>query len=1108
MSAPLWYKDAIIYQLHVRSFADSDGDGVGDFLGLMSKLDYLQDLGVSAIWLMPFYPSPLRDDGYDIADYQDINPQYGTLDDFRRFLDAAHDRGLRVITELVLNHTSDQHPWFQRARRAPPDSPERDFYVWTDNPEKYDEARIIFQDFEPSNWAYDRVAGAYYWHRFYAHQPDLNFDNPAVHEAILPVLDFWLAMGVDGLRLDAVPYLYEREGTNCENLPETHAFLRKLRRHVDAHYADRMLLAEANQWPEDAVAYFGNGDECHMAFHFPVMPRLFMAIHREDRFPLVDILDQTPEIPPTCQWAMFLRNHDELTLEMVTDEERDYMYRAYASDSQARINLGIRRRLAPLLNNNRRRIELMNGLLFALPGTPVLYYGDEIGMGDNIYLGDRNGVRTPMQWSADRNAGFSRANPQKLLLPINIDPEYHYEAVNVEAQQGNPQSLLWWTKRLIDTRQRSPALSRGAIEFLHPDNRKVLAFLRKADSGAVLVVANLSRFVQYVELNLAPYAGHTLTEFFGGTPLPPIGKSPYFLTLAPHSFFWLDMQPPATDHRPARRQAPLARVQVRESWQELFGRQAEHFEAAATDYYKRREPAAGSVKSTRLRDSITLPEAGIEAALAVLDVEPTVGTSEPRAMWLAFSAADGNPPESAGATAVSLIEGGGAGGGQLVEASAAPAVATAVSDVILHQRRLPGQAGGALQGIWFTGEGAATSGDLPALLHAGSESASFAIGQRLLLKILVHLDEGPGPDVEFGRFFFRSTLPAPVLKLLGWAEWRSRQRGSLVLATLHEQIQHEGSAEQLTRDAWNDFFERVVTREAQAEPQATAPEGYEQCNELLGGYLDAVSLMATRLADLHAALASDASDRAFAPEPLTPLYQRSLYQSLRSQLLQTLDVLERQSAAMTGRDRASVQLLCGHRADILKSLQPLVSERHLGERIRCHGNCRLERILFTGKDYVFTDFQGGAGASSAQHRAKHSPILDLACWLESIADVVHGVFAQVTAPSGPTPGSLRAVDTARVASWLMCGLRWIEKAAISSYSRHEAARALLPADERGLQLVMHAYLLDRCLQALRPERGHSSEEFSRALERLVRLVNRATPLSAAEIAGLGNVAPN
>ena len=538
---PLWYKDAILYEVHVRAFSDSYGYGHGDFPGLTQQLDYLQDLGITAIWLLPFYPSPLKDDGYDIADYTNIHPLYGTLEDFRAFLEAAHERGIRVITELVINHTSDQHPWFQRARRAPAGSPERDFYVWSDTPEKYSKTRVIFKDFEPSNWSWDPVAKAYYWHRFYSHQPDLNFDNPAVWEAILPVVEFWFAMGVDGMRLDAVPYLYEREGTDCENLAETHHFLKALRAHVDARFPDRMLLAEANQWPEDAVAYFGQGDECHMSFHFPLMPRLFMALHQEDRFPIHDIMGQTPAIPENCQWCLFLRNHDELTLEMVTDEERDYMYRAYAQDRTARINLGIRRRLAPLLRNDRRRIELMYCLLFSLPGTPVIYYGDEIGMGDNIYLGDRNGVRTPMQWSADRNAGFSRANPQRLYLPVIIDPEYHYETVNVEAQQSNPSSLLWWVKRLITLRKRFRAFGRGTFDLLRPDNPKVLAFVRKFEGERILVVANLSRFVQYVQLDLKEYAGIVPEEVLGRTPFPPITDQPYLLTLGPHGFIWFSL---------------------------------------------------------------------------------------------------------------------------------------------------------------------------------------------------------------------------------------------------------------------------------------------------------------------------------------------------------------------------------------------------------------------------------------------------------------------------------------------------------------------------------------------------------------------------------------
>src|SRR6266446_1298733 len=580
---PLWFKDAIIYELHVKTFCDSDGDGMGDFRGLMEKLDYLQELGVTAIWLLPFYPSPMRDDGYDIADYFDVNPNFGTLDDFRAFLDAAHDRNLLVITELVINHTSDQNPWFQKSRRAvaaataaandpsySEDFAYKDFYVWSETPEKYKDARIIFKDFETSNWAWDPVAKAYYWHRFYSHQPDLNFDNPAVHDAVKKVCDFWLSMGVDGLRLDAIPYLYEREGTICENLPETHVYLKKLRAHIDAKFPGRMLLAEANQWPEDAVAYFGKGDESHMSFHFPLMPRMFMALQMEDRFPIIDIMEQTPPVPESCQWAMFLRNHDELTLEMVTDEERDYMYRVYATDPHARINLGIRRRLAPLLANSRRKIELLNTLLFSMPGTPIIYYGDEIGMGDNFYLGDRNGCRTPMQWSSDRNAGFSRANPQQLYLPITIDPEYHYEAVNVENQQKNLSSLLWWLRRVIAMRKNFKAFSRGSLEFLNPDNPKVLAFLRRFENETIVMVANLSRFSQSAELDLSRFAGCVPMEVFSRNLFRPIRKTRYVVTLGPHAYYWFALQAP-TDTRRALKKRVIPTINAPAQLDVLLG---------------------------------------------------------------------------------------------------------------------------------------------------------------------------------------------------------------------------------------------------------------------------------------------------------------------------------------------------------------------------------------------------------------------------------------------------------------------------------------------------------------------------------------------------------
>jgi len=540
---PLWYKDAVIYQLHVKSFRDANADGYGDFKGLTEKLEYIERLGATAIWLLPFYPSPLKDDGYDIASYESINPTYGSIDDFQEFLNAAHGRGIRVITELVINHTSDQHPWFQRARRAPKDAPERDWYVWSDDPNRYAGTRIIFTDTETSNWTWDPVGQQFFWHRFFSHQPDLNFDNPAVLEAVKNVMRFWLRMGVDGLRLDAIPYLIERDGTNCENLPETHAVLKDLRKALEEEFPGRVFLAEANQWPTDVRAYFGESDECHMAFHFPVMPRMYMGLRKEDRTPIVDIMRQTPEIPDDCQWAIFLRNHDELTLEMVTDDERDYMYREYARDSRMRINVGIRRRLAPLMENGRRQMEIMNALLMSLPGTPIMYYGDEIGMGDNVYLGDRNGVRTPMHWSADRNAGFSEAEGAALFSPVIADAPYAYHSVNVAAQERTPTSLLRWMRRLVGVRKKYQAFGRGTFQALDPNNRRVLVFLRRYRDEVMLCVNNLSRFAQFVELDLREFNGWVPLELWGEVPFPPIGDLPYLLTLGPHNFMWFRLMP-------------------------------------------------------------------------------------------------------------------------------------------------------------------------------------------------------------------------------------------------------------------------------------------------------------------------------------------------------------------------------------------------------------------------------------------------------------------------------------------------------------------------------------------------------------------------------------
>src|SRR5579863_2931173 len=790
---PLWYKDAIFYELRVRSFYDSSGDGVGDFPGLTTKLDYLRDLGVTVLWLLPFYPSPQRDDGYDISNYLEIHPDCGTLRDFAEFLREAHRRGLRVVTELVLNHTSDQHPWFQRARRAAPGDPARDFYVWSDTSDRYPDARIIFQDFETSNWTWDDQAGAYYWHRFFSHQPDLNYDEPAVQEAMLDTLRFWLDLGIDGFRLDAVPYLFERDGTNCENLPETHQFLRDLRAHIDQHFHGRMLLAEANQWPEDAVTYLAGGKECHMAFHFPLMPRIFIAVRTEDRFPIADIWAQTPPIEENCQWALFLRNHDELTLETVTDEERDYMYRAYAQEARMRINLGIRRRLAPLLGNNRRTIELVNGLLFSLPGTPVIYYGDEIGMGDNIYLGDRDGVRTPMQWSGDRNAGFSSADPQRLILPTIIDHEYHYQTVNVEAQERNRHSLLWWIRRLIAMRKRFKAFGRGTIEFLSPDNPRVLAFIRAYDDERILVVANLSRFVQFVELDLGRFKGMTPVELFGQTRFPAIGEQPYLLTLAPHMFDWLSLEPPGAGI-PVMRATP--ELELAQPWNRFAsGEDRKRLEAVLPDYLRQCRwltDRAAKVRNARIADVIPLAEKRESVHLALVEVEFTEGEAETYLLPLAMAEnhrAHQIRTNAAHAVIATVRRRGSDDGRERIvfDATAHAGFARELIDVMNRRRQLKGDAGhitGSIVASVAAGRrisaarNTAQDADLePRLLRYEHSNASIALGDRMIVKLFRRLENGESSDLEVGRFLTERVSFTQSPPLMGSIDYHTAHNG-------------------------------------------------------------------------------------------------------------------------------------------------------------------------------------------------------------------------------------------------------------------------------------------------------------------------------------------
>jgi maltose alpha-D-glucosyltransferase/alpha-amylase len=1075
---PLWFKDAIIYEVHVRAAFDSDGDGIGDFRGLTQKLDYLQDLGITAVWVLPFYPSPLRDDGYDIADYTTVHAQYGTLRDFQEFLEAAHRRGIRVITELVINHTSDQHPWFQRARLAPPGSPERNFYVWSDSADRYKGVRIIFKDFERSNWTWDPVAHAYYWHRFYSHQPDLNYDNPAVWEAILPLVDFWFGLGVDGLRLDAIPYLYEREGTTCENLPETHVFLRALRKHVDERFPGRMLLAEANQWPEDAVAYFGSGDECHMAFHFPVMPRLFMALHQEHSFPITDILAQTPAIPDNCQWAMFLRNHDELTLEMVTDEERDYMYRAYAQDYQARINLGIRRRLAPLLRNDRRRIELMKALLCSLPGTPVLYYGDEIGMGDNIYLGDRNGVRTPMQWSGDRNAGFSRANPQRLYLPVIIDPEYHYEAINVEAQQNNSSSLLWWMKRLVALRKSHKAFGRGTLEFVRSNNPKVLAFVRQYGEEQILVIANLSRFVQHCELDLHPYHGRVPEELFGRSLFPVINDSPYSIALAPHSYYWFALLAPRPGeplHQPA---GDLPMVELATDWHELFQPAGlDRLEELLPEFLARRGERASTV---RIEAIFPLSYGDLKAYLVLARVEDDRGLMRTDFIPLTWRPPEPEPGRSKLSAGAVVARVGGTTPGLLCDAIIEPIFCQAVFRALLNGRSYRIGAD-ELVSIPLPGLAGEVGPDPDALgVTPGSfEHSNFMVrfGDSYLLKVFRRFEAGINPELELGRFLSEKARFAHMAPVRGFIEFHPRTGPPTTLAVLHRYVEHHSDAWQLALDQLSSYFERVLSlprEDLQGKvPRlpifGSLPPDIAAFDELVGSYLATARLLGERTAELHRALSGDLTDPAFAPELFTRPHQRSLYQTMRTLIANVLDQLAGQVHALPEAVRPRAQNVLASRDHLLGRARGWLNSTFSALRIRCHGDYHLDNLLDTGNDLVLIDLEGDSRRPLGERRIKRCCLWDMACLIRSLHQAAIGALYGLATARGRTPGLVRDEDRALLEPWTRAWIRRSVHELNSAYFEGIEGTGLVPAAESDRRLMLELLTLEKALRDLGEE---------------------------------------
>ena len=1075
---PLWYKDAIIYELHVRAFADSNNDGIGDFPGLIGKLDYLQDLGVTCLWLLPFFPSPLRDDGYDIADYLSVNPSYGTVDDFKQFLDEAHKRDMQVMVELVINHTSDQHPWFQAARNAPAGSPERDFYVWSDTDKLYADARIIFTDTEKSNWTWDPVAHAYYWHRFFSHQPDLNYDNPRVIQEVVDVMRFWLDMGVDGLRMDAIPYLVERDGTNCENLPETHVAIKQIRAAIDADYDGRLILAEANQWPEDVRPYFGDGDECHMAFHFPLMPRIYMALRQEDRLPITDIMAQTPDIPENCQWGIFLRNHDELTLEMVSDEERDYMYLAYSADPRMRINIGIRRRLAPLVDNNRRRIELLNSLLFSFPGTPILYYGDEIGMGDNIYLGDRNGVRTPMQWSGDRNAGFSRANPAKLFSPVIMDPVYGYEAINVEAQQSDPSSLLSWMRNMISLRKLFQVFGRGTLRFLMPENRKVLAYVREDAGQTILCVANLSRYAQPLTLDLTEFEGMVPVEMLGYVEFPTITRGPYQMTLGSYGFLWLELQPSPEHRQPDESdQAQTAVVSLRNEhdWESVFAAAGRLFEERMLPDHLPRQRWFGSksrsILGTNITDWGTFGPSG-KLALATVQVNYAEGTPENYLLPLSLlfgDAADTLRENSPNAIIGAVIAP--SSTGVLADAMYSEEASSALLDLIAHGGEILMRNGvltGTPSTIYSELRGPAESVLVPRRSSAEQSNTSVFFGDRLIMKLFRRQVFGPNPDVEIGRFLTEHTPFRSIAPFGGAVEYTAAGEESATVALLQGLVQNEGDGWQWTLEELARYYEGALASQFPASqlPKSTDPinpkgSAMQHARDAAGIYLDAACTLGRRTAEMHLALAGNTQDPAFTPEPMSGEYLQELRSELAENGARAFDTLRSSLGSIGAESEELVELaglLISRRRVILGRFARLSTVASGALRTRVHGDYHLGQVLRAKSDFVILDFEGEPARPLFERRAKHSPMKDVAGMLRSFSYAAHAAIARIV--------SRRPQDAEQLEPWARLWEAAVSQEYLKSYRETLAQSLVVPQNEKAFQDLLDVYLLDKALYEL------------------------------------------
>lgn len=1097
----LWYKDAVIYQLHVKAFGDSAQDGIGDFRGLIQRLDYLQELGVDALWLMPFYPSPLRDDGYDIADYENVHPDYGTLADFRALVREAHARGLKVITELVINHTSDQHPWFQAARHAPADSAQRAFYIWNDDDQKFPETRIIFTDTEISNWAWDPVAQQYYWHRFFSHQPDLNHNNPAVVKAVIKIMRFWLDQGVDGLRLDAIPYLCVREGTHNENLPETHAVIKQMRAVVDRHYRSRLFLAEANQWPEDVRDYFGDDDECHMAYNFPLMPRMYMAIAQEDRHPIVDILRQTPDIPERCQWAIFLRNHDELTLEMVTDHERDYMYRTYAADPRMRINVGIRRRLAPLMDNDMARIKLMNSLLMSMPGTPIIYYGDEIGMGDNIYLGDRNAVRTPMQWSPDRNAGFSRADPQRLYLPPIMDPVYGYEAVNVEAQQRDANSLLNWMKRMIAVRRTSRAFGRGQLQLLTPGNRKVFAYIRALDEEIILCVANLSRSAQPVELDLSQWKGLTPVELLGQTPFPRIGELPYFLTLARYGFYWfrLGKSAPPAWHEDRLPGTELAVLVLFQGWKSFFPEQvdARRKDMASTLHRRLAEQVLPEFLSTQRwfagkggsieRVECSAYDIWVEQAEWVLTRVRVwlAGRTAPQDYALPLALAWEDQADGAEALrplwpyTLAKVRSH-ARMGLLYDAFADERFTRSLLKMMAQKARIT------LGNGWLkfssTNAFAALSAQAETLpmkrLQLDSSNTTIAFGEQLLLKGYRRLQEGINPELEVGRFLTEVVDFPHAAPLVGAVEYENEHGQTIVLAVLQGFVANQGDAWSYTQDYLKRFFDDCLQAEAAPEP----------ADSVHGIYLLFAATLGKRSGELHTALAQTTGDAAFDPQPITQEDINAWMQDIHAEADATFQQLATVQEQLPEPARTLALSLPALPSSLLAAL-PAISPNPPLMKTRYHGDYHLGQVLVALDDVIIIDFEGEPTRSLAARRDKHSPLRDVVGMLRSFNYAAHAALREIT-----TDG---LVDRSQLLSQAYAWEQQTRGAFLEAYAAAAAASPGYPSDPAQFQALLAMFTLEKACYELRYELDHRPDWIEIPLRGLCQLFSPVPPTGAA-----------